>query len=473
MSHNADARNPTMNELGPLDAGFMELEDTDQHVSASIGAVAILAGTPGHREDFIDRLTRRVEVNARLRQRIRRGRWDVTAPAWVADPDFDLGHHLTWAALPRPQDEAMLWELTANTMERRLDRDHPLWHLTVVEQLTGDRWAVILTAHHSMVDGVSGISLLQSICDPPTREAGSAPVETDAGTGSADSAPVDWQRLLRDGLATASRAPGLMAQAPRAMVRIAQGMAPLIRNVLDPRLGSSLNGPIGRQRRYAVARVRLDEIERVRKVLGGTVNDVALAAVAAALRAVLLARGERPGPDSVRVLIPVSTRSPRVSGQLDNRISLMLPALPVDLDDPVDQFDAVREQMDGLKSGGESGAGQALIALAGLVPFAPVAWAVRTALRYPQHGVAALATNVPGPAHTQRLFGADMLEVFPFAPIAMRLRIGVAMLSYHGTLNFGITGDYDGAPDIDLVAQTIPVAVHRLLERAENQSARR
>lgn len=465
-----------MSDLGPLDAGFMELEDTDQHVSASIGVVAVLAGTPGDRADVVDRLARRVELNTRLRQRIRRGLWDVTAPAWVADPDFDLGHHLTWTALPRPRDEATLWELTARTMERRLDRDHPLWHLTVVEQLAGDRWAVILSAHHSMVDGVSGISLLQSICDPPAGDADRAPTNGVASAGSADdqdSAPADWQRLLRSGLASTWRVPGLIAQTPHAMVRIAQGMAPLVRNVLDPRPSSSLNGPIGRQRRYAVARVRLDEIDRVRKALGGTINDVALAAVAAALRAVLLARGERPGPDSVRVLIPVSTRSPRVSGRLDNRISLMLPALPVDLDDPVDQFDAVREQMDGLKSGGESGAGQALIALAGLVPFAPVAWAVKTALRYPQHGIAALATNVPGPVQTLRLFGADMLEAYPFAPIAMRLRIGVAMLSYHGTLSFGITGDYDGAPDIALVAQTIPVAVHRLLERAESRSARR
>ncbi|WP_067857213.1 wax ester/triacylglycerol synthase family O-acyltransferase [Nocardia shimofusensis] len=459
-----------MSELGPLDAGFLELEDTDLHVSARIGVVAILAGSPGDRADFERRLARRIEANPRMRQKIQRGRWDITAPVWVPDSAFDLGHHLTWAALPRPRDEAALWEFTANTMGRRLDRDHPLWHFTVVEQLEGDRWAVILAAHHSLVDGVSGVSLLRSLCDSPAEDAGAA----SAGSGaseppaeSADGTTADWQRLLRGGLELPLRAPGLLAQAPRAVIRTARGMAPLLQSVLaPPRRGSSLNGPIGRQRRYAVARVGLDEIDRVRKVLGGTVNDVALTAVTAALRAVLLARGEQPGPDSARVLTPVSTRSARASGKLDNRVSLMLPALPVDREDPLDQYTAVREQMDSLKSGGESGAGRMLISAAGLVPFAPLAWVVKTALRYPQQGVAALATNVPGPTQTQHLFGADVLEVFPFAPIAMRLRIGIAMLSYAGTLNFGITGDYDGAPDIDLVARTIPAAVHRLLERA-------
>ncbi|MBF6169228.1 DUF1298 domain-containing protein [Streptomyces gardneri] len=168
-----------------------------------------------------------------------------------------------------------------------------------------------------------------------------------------------------------------------------------------------------------------------------------------------------------RLLTPVSTRSAGASGRLDNRVSMMLPVVPVDLDDPVEKLNVVRKRMGRLKSGGESDAGQTLITLAKLVPFASVAWAVRTALRYPQHGVAALATNVARPTQTQRMFGADVLDIFQLAPIAMRLRIGIAMLSYHGMLNFGITGDFDGAPDITLIAQTIPAPVRQLLERAE------
>src|SRR5690606_12133068 len=188
-----------MSELGPLDAGFLELEDTDRHVSARIGAVAILAGAPGDRVDFQRALARRIDALPRLRHRIERSPWGVTAPVWVPDETFDLGHHLTWAALPRPRDEAALWEYAANTMGRRLDRDHPLWHLTVVEELADERWAVILSAHHSMVDGVSGISLLQKICDPPAEETPSAHTTSgDPAGGSAEQGPA-WPRRLRAG----------------------------------------------------------------------------------------------------------------------------------------------------------------------------------------------------------------------------------------------------------------------------------
>ncbi|MBF6270454.1 DUF1298 domain-containing protein [Nocardia farcinica] len=148
------------------------------------------------------------------------------------------------------------------------------------------------------------------------------------------------------------------------------------------RIPGPVNGPIGRQRRYAVARVRLHDIHRVRAEFGGTVNDIALVAVTAALRAMLIARGERPRPDTIRVLTPVSTRSANARGRLE------------------------------------------------------------------------------------RLFGSDVHDLAPFAPIAMRLRLGIAMLSYRDTLCFGITGDYDSTPDTDLIARTIPAAVTTLLDRA-------
>ncbi|WP_280488392.1 wax ester/triacylglycerol synthase family O-acyltransferase [Nocardia farcinica] len=450
-----------MSRLGPLDAGFLELEDTDQHVSAGIGVVAILGGKPGERDAFGRELGRRVAVDDRLRQKVRRGPLDISAPVWVPDTDFDLGHHLTWAALPQPRDEQALWQLVATTMERRLDRDHPLWHCTVVEELDGDRWAMILCAHHSMVDGVSGVSLFERLCDPPPGVSGRAPDPPQAETPQAQR-----RGLLHRATTVPAQAVRAAVAAPRVLARTALGMAPLVWNIVDPRRGSSLNGPIGRQRRYAVARVRLDDIHRVRAEFGGTVNDIALVAVTAALRAMLLARGERPRPDTIRVLTPVSTRSANARGRLDNRVSVMLPLLPVDLADPVDQLRAVRTQLGRLKHGSETGAGQTLIALAGLVPFGPMAWTVRAALRYPQHGIAALATNVPGPTETLRLFGSDVHDLAPFAPIAMRLRLGIAMLSYRDTLCFGITGDYDSTPDTDSIARTIPAAVTTLLDRA-------
>lgn len=446
-----------MSTLGPLDAGFLELEDSDQHVSAGIGAVAILAGTPGDRADFDARLAQRVDSVPRLRQKVRRRLWDATAPIWADDPTFDLGHHLTWTALPQPCDEQALWELAAATMEHRLDRDHPLWHCTVVEHVADGRWALILCAHHSMVDGMSGISFLEQLCDPVIGESEAAIPES---LTTHRTAAARWLRLIRSGAE-------LPWQAPRLVAGTVRGTAQLVWNAAVSRGGSSLNGPIGLRRRYAVARVPMAQIRRVQTEFGGTVNDVALAAVTAAFRALLLGRGEDPHPHAVRILAPVSVRSPVADRRPDNQVSVMLPLLPVDVADPLDQLRGVRAQMDTHKSSGETGAGEILLALARIAPFAPVAWAVRVALRYPQHSVAALATNVVGPTESLRLFGNEVRDVLPYAPIAMRLRIGIAMLSYHGQLGFGITGDYDSASDIEVIARTIPAAVTRLMNCAD------
>ncbi|WP_067833731.1 wax ester/triacylglycerol synthase family O-acyltransferase [Nocardia lijiangensis] len=442
-----------MSELGPLDSGFMELEDSDQHVNAGIGAVAILDGNPGTRAEFTARMAQRISVEARLHQKLRRALWDLSAPQWVDDPHFDLGHHLRWAALPQPCDEPALWEMVATVMEQRLDRDHPLWHCTVVEHLAGERWALIVTAHHSMLDGVSGISLFQRFCDP-TSDTAATRHEPDSGGASG----WDWRAMLADGLR-------LPVQAPAALLRTVRAAAPLAWNAIVPESRSSLTGPIGRQRRYTVARVSLAQVKQIGAAFDVTVNDVALAAVTAAFRAMLLARNEEPDTETVRILAPVSVRTTDANRVLDNRVSAMLPQLPTELDDPVDQLRTVHARLNKHKASGEAGAANSILSLAKWVPFAPLAWAVRTALRFPQHSIAGLATNIPGPTRTLRLQGHKVLEILPYAPIAMRLRTSIAILSYRDHLGFGITGDYDTTPDLDLLADTITTTIDRLLDR--------
>ncbi|MFF0526866.1 wax ester/triacylglycerol synthase family O-acyltransferase [Nocardia amikacinitolerans] len=438
-----------MSELGPLDSGFMELEDVDQHVNLGIGAVAILRGNPAPRAEFAAHMTERIAVNPRLRQKLRRAPLDLRAPQWVDDPHFDMGHHLRWAALPQPCDEAALWEMVATVMEQRLDRDHPLWRATVVEHLDGDRWALIVTAHHSMLDGVSGISLFQRLCDPTSTTPTPNREKTDGSGGR------DWRAMIADGLR-------LPVQAPAALLRTVRAAAPLAWNAIVPESGSSLTGPIGRQRRYIVARVSLAQVKQIGAAFDVTVNDVALAAVTAAFRAMLLARDEEPDTETVRILAPVSVRTTAADGVLDNRVSAMLPQLPIELDDPLGQLRTVHQRLKRHKASGEAGAANSILSLAKWVPFAPLAWAVRTALRFPQHSIAGLATNVPGPTRPLRLHDHEVLEMFPYAPIAMRLRTAIAILSYRDHLGFGITGDYDTTPDLDLLAHTITTTIDHL-----------
>ena len=216
-------------------------------------------------------------------------------------------------------------------------------------------------------------------------------------------------------------------------------------------------------RRYSAARVRLADLREVAQAFGVTINDVALAAITDSYRRILLDRGEQPGRNSLRTLVPVSVRATNQFNVTDNQVSAMLPLLPVDEADPVRQLQLVHSRLTRAKASGQREGGTALISAAKNVPFAFSAWAIRLLTRLPQRAVVAVATNVPGPRDRQKLMGRRVLEIMPIPPIALHLRTGIAMLSYADKFVFGITADYDTAPDIDVLAAGIEDGVAQLL----------
>lgn len=451
-----------MTELRPLDAGFIELEDSDWHISLGIGAVAILAGPPPSHAEFAAAVSRSAARNGRLRQRIRRATLDLTAPVWEEDTNFDLAHHIRWTALPEPADEAALFDFIATELVERLDRDHPLWECVVVDNLGGGRWALLIKAHHSLVDGISGVTMFENLCDRP-EEGERGPRAPERERAAEINGRAGWFGALTETV----RLPFDVSRYALGMLR---SLVPVALAAVSPPAGSSLNGAIGRQRRYVVARASLGEIREIGKVFGTTVNDVVLAAVTSAYRGMLLGRGEQPTGDMVRILVPISTRAADAKSALDNRVSAVLSLLPLHLDDPVQRLSDIHDRMSSQKSSGAAQAETSLLSLAGRLPFAPLAWSLRLWSHLPQRGVTAVATNVPGPRRRLTLLGREVLELLPAIPIAMRLRTGIAILSYGDQLTFGITGDYDTTPDLAVIADGIHSEIAELLALARKQS---
>ncbi|HWO59623.1 MAG TPA: WS/DGAT domain-containing protein, partial [Umezawaea sp.] len=267
--------------------------------------------------------------------------------------------------------------------------------------------------------------------------------------------PVEQLRL-------AARLPGLLAGRLTDTVRGLTALA----GAAVPAAPSSLSGPIGSPRRYRAARLALSDVVDVGRRFGVTVNDVVLAAISTGLRAVLLHRGETPEADSVRTMVPVSVRAHGDRDSLDNRVSVMLPFLPVDLADPVEVLREVHRRMTILKARKESEAGAAMTSLAGHEPHAPLAWGIRLVGKFPQRNVVTVTTNVPGPPEPVRVLGRRIVEILPYVPIALRLRTGVAVLSYAGTLAIGFTADHDSTPDIDLLVDAVERTVRALIATA-------
>lgn len=458
-----------MEHLTTLDAGFLHAEDADRHVSLAIGGLAVIEGPIPDHDALMSTFAQRIRACPRFGQRLRLRPFDLGAPEWVDDSDFDLARHVRRVALPQPGDDRELFRLAADVVSRRLDRDRPLWEIWVIEGLSDNRWAMLTKIHHCMADGIAATHMLAGLCDDGISDSFASHIRAgkqQAAQGILRSISSVNPLNMLGGLWNAS------ATVTTAAARTALGAAEIAAGLLHPAT-SSLNGPITNLRRYSAARVPLDDVAQVCRTFDVTLNDVALAAITESYRNILVQRGEQPRPDALRTLVPVSMRSADAFAKTDNRVSVMVPYLPVEEENPVQRLRMVHSRLDRTKSHGQRQAGNAFISVANRIPFPLTAWAIRLLTRLPQRGVATLATNVPGPRQPLQLIGQRVLSVFPVPPIAMQLRTGVAMLSYGEDLFFGILADYDALADVDELARGIEVAVARLVASSKRRNPAR
>lgn len=431
-----------MDRLSPLSAAFLAAEDADPECSLVIGSCAVLEGPAPSVEEVRGLVASRLELAPRYRQRVRTAPLDLRAPAWVDDPDFDLDQHVVARALPRPGSEVELAELVGEVMDARMDRCRPLWEMTVVDGVAGGRWALLCRVHHALADGVSGTELLRLVYDRvepehPRHQVGIPKARS--GTAQVDEA----LRAVRGGFA--------------------------LTGALAPVHGPSVMGSLRTGRRYAWRTVEIESVRDLRRSLQVTLNDVALACVAGGFRALLERRGLEPHPRALRSLVPVSAWAGRSAAAPDNRVTLVLADLPVDLESPVRRVVAVHDRMARLRRAGEPQAGLWIQRLAAAVPYALLGRAMRVLLSIPQHQVATVTTNVPGPTVPLACLGRRAEAFLPYVPVADRVRVGVAMFTYCGQLTFGLTGDRD-VDDLDVLADGIESSWRELAGTAGSRS---
>ncbi len=456
-----------MEWMSAQDASFLHIEGPNNPMH--IGGVSIFEGPPPPFERLEEMVLSRLDAVPRYRQKVRFVPLALGQPVWVDDPHFNLGYHLRHSALPAPGTEEVLRRTAARIFAQHLDRRKPLWELWMIEGVSENRWALLSKVHHSMVDGVSATDLMTVMFDDsPTQargqrwQAAPEPSNAELVLRSLTHQTINPAEQLR-GLGAAARRPRASLEQAQTLVR---GIAAAA-GVLRPLGASSLTGSIGPHRSWSTAYVHLTDVKAIRAALGGTVNDVVLTLVAGGLRELLQSRGENVEGRGVRVLVPVSVRQPGERGVYNNRVSAMLPTLPVGTEDPVERLQSVRAQMDKLKQSGQAVAGEVLTSLSGFAPPLLLALGGRLAARSPSLGVQTGVTNVPGPQHPLHTLGRRLLESFPFVPLIGNVRISIAIFSYDGGLYFGVTGDYDSSRDIDVLTAGVERGVGELLSVSE------
>lgn len=435
-----------MDYLSALSASFLSAEDVDIETSMVIGSLAVLTGPPPSLDELCELVESRLSLAPRYRQRVRQSLRGLRAPHWEDEAGFTIRRHVRRVALPSPGGDEEMAELMGRTMADRMDREHPLWDVTLCEGLAGGRWGLICRIHHALADGVSGTALLRVVYDAPEEAAPASVTKVDAGK-TAKSGKTQGSRVRR-GVETA----------------IAAGRGGLaLGTALMPVHGPSVTGQIGAGRSYTWTSVPLSSVREQRRDLQVTINDVALAAVTAGFRALLIHRGVEPHPHAIRSLVPVSAWAGAGTSEPDNRVTLMLADLPVDVERPVERVRAVHDLVARLRQSGEPVAGVVAQQLITVLPYPLVERATRLALRVPHHHLSTVTTNVPGPRLPLTCLGREVERMMPYVPIADRVRIGVAMFSYCGELTFGVTSDLD-ATDLDVLVDGIEAGWWALAE---------
>ena len=457
-----------MDKLSALDAEFLHLEDSIEHMH--IAGISVFAGPPPPAGDLVTLLGEKMHQIPRYRQRVRAVPLELGRPFWADDPHFNLDYHVRQTALPAPGDDAALCSLMGRLMSQPLDRNRPLWEDWLVEGLPDGKWALIFKVHHCMVDGIAGVELVSAVLDTePTSKLGEPrPWEPEPEPSSVAMVLGAWGGLAGDIAYRALRIPGMVAHPAGPLKSVGNTIAGTVRlgQHLTATPSLSIEGTIGPHRRWAHSSASLEDVKAIRSTFGGTVNDVVLAAVSRGYRDLLAHHGDDPDRAVIRSLVPVSLRRDDGHGVWDNRVSALLLELPVHLEAPLERLEAVRRQMDELKGSHMAQMGEWATKIADLAPPMLVGTmsrlAARAEQRRPQRSVSTVTTNVPGPQFPLYCLGREMLEYHPFVPLSHGVRVGTAILSYNGRLAFGVTGDYDTVPDVGVLAAGIVDGVEEL-----------
>ncbi|MFI6544652.1 wax ester/triacylglycerol synthase family O-acyltransferase [Streptomyces prunicolor] len=435
----------TSDLLAPLDLAFWNIESDRNPMH--LGALGVFsAHSPTAGAHAADLLAARAAAVPGLRMRIR----DVWQPLSLsfgsatreADPDFDPLHHVRLHA-PTADFQADAGRL----MERPLERGRPPWEAHVLPGEDGVSFAVLFKFHHALADGLRALALAAAILDPmdmPERRP--RPAEPARG-------------LIPD----VRKLPGLVRGALSDVGRALDIGASVARSTLDVRSSSALTSEASGTRRTAGVVVDLDDVHRIRKTVGGTVNDVLIAVVAGALRSWLDERGDGSEGVAPRALIPVSKRRPRSAQPQGNRLSGYLIRLPVDDPNPLARLESVRAAMDRNKDAGPNRGAGAVALLADHVP------ALGHRLGGPLAAQAArlwfdiLVTSVPLPGIGLKLGGNPVTAVFPYAPLAGGQSLAVAVSTFRGHVHYGLVADAEAVPDLDVFARALTEEVETLI----------
>jgi diacylglycerol O-acyltransferase len=464
------AHSEVSDRLGPLDTLFLYMEKKEMPLH--IGSVLVFDGaiSTGALRSLIEA---RLPLIPRYRQRVVFPPLNAGYPTWEWDSDFDIDRHIHHARI-KQGTQASLETLAGRLFSEVMDRNQPLWDLTVVDGLQGGRSALIARVHHCLVDGIAGVALMNLILDPspkpahlPPQKPFHPPPPPPAGASLADAMLSSYfhtlSRVFSMQSAALDAAGGVLHELLQGCIGQPAGAVLDSSRPLEP---FPFKAPSLGPRSVCWTEFPMADVNAIRKACGFKVNDVLLMVLASAMRRYALLHRLSVKNRVLRLMVPVNLRTPDQNG-VGNRISLIPVNIPLDVADPMELLRIAHERSEAVKHAHAADLfvlGGTLLAMIPIPVQAMLTGVLSNVV--PVLPFDMVCTNVPGPQSPLYLLGRKMLAYYPYVPIGDFMGVCCAMTSYNGTLYFGLTGDCACAPDLDRLRGFLDRALSELRRRS-------
>ncbi|MEP6902458.1 MAG: wax ester/triacylglycerol synthase family O-acyltransferase, partial [Actinomycetota bacterium] len=446
-----------------------------------IGSTSIFEGKLTHR-DLVKHIDARLHLIPRYLQKVVPDPFNIAHPTWEICEDFDIKKHILKVKQKKSFSEKDLVKLAGELLTEVMDRRKPLWELHVVENVEGNRSAMIAKVHHAMVDGISGVDLMKILFDitpdsvpPPKPE-----------VKKEETPKKDMTQMFFDSLF------GAMQETSARLMEMQGGLLYMVSNLTNPQNLEALphlsevlpavttpppmlpfNGACSGERRLAWSEFSFADARIIRNVLGGTVNDVVLTLLSESVARYVKFHGQSTKDKIVRFMVPVSLRQKEQRGALGNMISILPVEIPLETEDLPTRFKYVHQKTNLMKTARLAEGLLTLGALYTMMP-APLQSMIGALAELPFPPFNMVATNVPGPQVPIYLAGRKMLVQYPYVPIGYGLGLGCAILSYNQTLHFGLSSDAQAMADVEKFKEILDEVfadLKAVVEKLENQAA--
>jgi WS/DGAT/MGAT family acyltransferase len=379
---------------------------------------------------------------------------------WVEDANIDLEYHVRHAALPWPGGERELGELVGRLQSTPLDLSRPPWECTLIEGLEGGRFALFIKMHHSLIDGISGVKLLQQGMSFDRAESLNMPPFWATGQESQTPRTRKSHEALLPTVthAIAGAVQELRMQAST-VPQLVAAFGKLVKHAMEPgdRMAlpfaaprSVLNGRVREKRRFATQQFSLERMRNLAAAANCTLNDIVLAICGGALRRFLDESHNLP-EQPLTAGIPVSVRPKDDTGN-GNAITFIVSTLGTDLADVRERLSAIRQSVKQAKEHVQSLPRQAMMQYTVLL-MAPTILTLLTGIGgrvRPMFNIT--ISNVPGPETPLYLRGAEMVATYPASIVTHGQALNITCQSYAGFMNFGYTGCHSSMPSMQRLA---------------------